>query len=147
MQQALQEAAQAAESGDVPVGAVIVYRGAIIGRGRNRREQLQDPTAHAEILAITAAASYLHSWRLSGCCIYVTLEPCVMCAAAIVQARIDRLVFGAEDPKAGGAGSLYTIPDDPRLNHRLPVVGGVLREPCAKLLRDFFAAQRAAGKK
>ncbi len=147
MQQALAEASQAAEDGDVPVGAVVVHRGVIIGRGRNQREQLQDPTAHAEMVAITAAASHVRSWRLTNCSLYVTIEPCVMCAAAIVQARIEKLVFGAEDPKAGGCGSIYTITDDPRLNHRVAVFSGLLSQECAKLVRDFFAAQRAAGKK
>ncbi len=147
MAQAIAEAERALEAGDVPVGAVVVHEGRIIGRGHNQREQLQDPTAHAEMIALTAAAASLGSWRLIGCTLYVTLEPCTMCAGAIVNARLDRLVYGAEDPKAGACGSLFNIVADERLNHRVPVVRGVLGTVCAQLLRDFFARQRALGKK
>jgi tRNA(adenine34) deaminase len=147
MRQAIREAEFAMEAGDVPVGAVIVHQGRVIGRGHNQRELLQDPTAHAEIIALTAAASAMNSWRLEDCTLYVTLEPCIMCAGAIVQARVQRLVFGATDPKAGAVRSLYQIVEDPRLNHRVRVSGGVLAEECAGLLRAFFARQRASGKK
>lgn len=147
MRQALAEAERALDSADVPVGAVVVHDGHIIGRGRNEREKLQDPTAHAEIIALTAAAAAVGSWRLTGCTLYVTLEPCVMCAGALVNARLDRLVYGTDDPKAGACGSLFNIVADPRLNHRIPITRGVLAEPCAQLLRDFFGRQRALGKK
>ncbi len=147
MKRALDEAIAALDTEDVPVGAVIVHEGRIIGRGRNQREQLGDPTAHAEMIAITAAASALGFWRLSGCTLYVTLEPCAMCAGAIVQARIDRVVFGADDPKAGACGSVFNIVQDSRLNHRVQLEGGVMAADCGDLLRSFFAAQRAKGKK
>jgi len=147
IRQALTEAEAALESEDVPVGAVVVHEGGIIGRGRNQRELLADATAHAEMIAITAASEALRSWRLVGCTLYVTLEPCVMCAGAIVQARIQRLVFGAEDPKAGACGSVYNVVEDDRLNHRVEVDRGILAQDCAKLLQDFFAHQRAQGKK
>lgn len=142
MESALDEARRAAALGEVPVGAVIVHDGAIIARAYNRREIERDPLAHAEILAIRAAAIALGRWRLSGCTLYVTLEPCAMCAGAIVNARIDRLVYGATDPKAGAAGTLYEIVGDSRLNHRAEVAAGVLGEASAALLRDFFAARR-----
>jgi len=147
MRQALREAEAALETEDVPVGAVVVHEGRIIGRGRNQRVLLQDPTAHAEMIAITAAAEALRCWRLIGCTLYVTLEPCAMCAGAIVNARIDRVVFGAGDPKAGACGSVYNIVEDARLNHRVKLTSGVLAQECADLLRDFFARQRAMGKK
>lgn len=147
MKRALDEAIAALDSEDVPVGAVIVHEGRIVGRGRNQREQLGDPTAHAEMIAITAAASALGSWRLSGCTLYVTLEPCPMCAGAIVQARIDRVVFGADDPKAGACGSVFNIVQDSRLNHRVQLESGVMAADCGDLLRSFFAAQQAKGKK
>ncbi len=147
MQAALREAVAASDSGDVPVGAVVVRDGRIIGRGHNQRERLNDPTAHAEMIVLTAAAASVGSWRLEGCTLYVTLEPCAMCAGAIVLARLERLVFGATDPKAGACVSLYTIPTDERLNHRVSVTGGVLENECAAVLRDFFARQRAMGKK
>ena len=147
MRQALSEAEAALETADVPVGAVVVHEGRIIGRGRNQRELLQDPTAHAEMIAVTAAADALHCWRLIGCTLYVTLEPCAMCAGAIVNARIDRVVFGTPDPKAGACGSVYNIVEDARLNHRVQLTSGVLALECADLLRDFFARQRAMGKK
>lgn len=147
MRLAMTEAHAAGESGDVPVGAVVVHEDRIIGRGRNQREMLNDPTAHAEMIALTAASAAMRSWRLDECTLYVTLEPCAMCAGAIVLARIDRLVFGALDPKAGACVSLYNIPTDDRLNHRVNVAGGVLADDCADLLRSFFAQQRAMGKK
>ena len=142
MEAALAEARAALDSGDVPVGAVVVRRGRIIGRGHNQRELLHDPTAHAEMIAISAAAQELRSRRLTDCDLYVTLEPCVMCAGAIVHAQIRRLVYGATDPKAGACGSLFDITTDPRLNHRVEVEPGVLEDRCARLLRDFFRARR-----
>ncbi len=147
MRAAIGEALAADEDGDVPVGAVVVREGRIIARGRNQRERLNDPTAHAEMIALTAAASEVGSWRLEGCTLYVTLEPCTMCAGAIVLARLERLVFGAKDPKAGACVSLFNIPTDPRLNHRVTVDGGVLQAECAELLVDFFGRQRSLGKK
>lgn len=147
MRQAVDVAVGALESEDVPVGALVVYGGRIIGRGRNQREQLQDPTAHAEMIALTAAAQHIGHWRLEDCTMYVTLEPCAMCAGALVLARVERLVFGAFDPKAGACGSLYTITQDPRLNHRLETVGGVLAEPCAELLKEFFRRRRELGER
>jgi len=147
MRAALAEAGAAGEEGDVPVGAVVVRGGRIIGRGHNQRERLNDPTAHAEMIALSAAAAYVQSWRLEGCTLYVTLEPCVMCAGGMVLARLERLIFGATDPKAGAVRSLYTILTDPRLNHRVTVVEGVLAEECAALLQEFFGDQRARGKK
>ena len=147
MRAAIAEAAAAREDGDVPVGAVVVRDGRIIGRGRNQRERLNDPTAHAEMIAITAAAASVESWRLENCTLYVTLEPCAMCAGAIVLARLERLVFGATDPKAGAVKSLYSITTDERLNHRVSITDGVLAEECAVLLQEFFARQRSLGKK
>ncbi len=147
MSQAIELARRALESQDVPVGALVVHEQRIIGRGWNQREQLQDPTAHAEMIALTAAAQALGHWRLEGCTLYVTLEPCPMCAGALVLARLERLVYGAADPKAGACGSLYSITQDPRLNHRVQTVAGVLAGPCAELLRDFFRRQRALGEK
>lgn len=144
---AINEARAALETGDIPVGAVVVHRDRIIGRGRNERERLQDPTAHAEILALTAGAAYVGSWRLLECSLYVSLEPCVMCAGAIVGARMNRLIFGAADPKAGACGSIYNITADPRLNHQVKTEGGVLEEICGDVLRSFFKQQRALGKK
>jgi len=139
---ALAEARAALEHEDVPIGAVIVRDGVVIGRAHNQRELLQDPTAHAEMIALTQAASAVGSWRLTGCTLFVTLEPCVMCAGALVLARVARLVYGADDPKAGACASLYRITQDARLNHRIPVVGGVLKEECGGILREFFAARR-----
>lgn len=147
MRAALAEARAAEEAGDVPVGAIVVHGDRIIARGRNQRELLRDPTAHAEMIALTAAATHVGSWRLEECTLYVTLEPCVMCAGAMVNARVDRLVFGAGDPKGGACGSLYDIPSDSRLNHRVSVTSKVLAEECADVLSAFFLAQRAAGKK
>lgn len=142
MAEALALARAAADAGEVPVGAVALHEGAIVGRGANRREGARDPTAHAELLAIQEAARTLGRWRLSGVTLVVTLEPCAMCAGAMVLARIDRLVFGAPDPKAGAAGSLMDLTRDARLNHRFPVDGGVMGEACAELLRDFFRSRR-----
>lgn len=144
---ALQEAEAARQAGEVPIGAVIAHQGRIIARAHNQREQLRDPTAHAEMIAITQAAEALGSWRLEECTLCVTLEPCPMCAGAIVLARIPVVVYGARDPKAGAVDSLYRLLDDPRLNHRCTVVGGVLAEPCGAILTEFFRAQRAMGKK
>jgi tRNA(adenine34) deaminase len=144
MTQALVEAGYAAEEGEVPIGCVIVHEGRIIGRAHNQRERLNDPTAHAEMIAITQAAEALGRWRLTGCAVYVTLEPCAMCAGALVLARIDRLVFGARDEKAGACGTLYNIVQDPRLNHRIQVTEGVGVEPAVALLRDFFRRRRIA---
>lgn len=148
MQMALEEAAIAADEDEVPVGAVIVSleRG-VIAQAHNQREQLNDPTAHAEMIALTQAATALSSWRLERCVIYVTLEPCPMCAGAIVQARVPYVVFGATDPKAGGCETLYQITNDPRLNHRAQVISGVMAERCAEVLSEFFAAKRKLGKK
>jgi tRNA(adenine34) deaminase len=147
MELALAEAEIAFLEDEVPVGAIIVHEGIIIGRDHNRREQLRDPTAHAEMLAITQAATSLNSWRLDGCQLYVTLEPCPMCAGAIIQARISTVVYGALDPKAGACESLYRITHDRRLNHRAENVGGVLANSCGEILTRFFAKQRAKGKK
>ena len=147
MGEALKEAMAARDGDEVPVGAVVVRGGRIIGRGHNQRERLADPTAHAEMLAITAAAAHLGDWRLEGCSIYVTLEPCAMCAGAIVLARIERLIFATDDPKTGACGSLYTITSDPRSNHQVAVSRGVLEAESSVLLREFFEAQRAKGKK
>ncbi len=146
MREALRLAQEAAEQEEIPVGAVAVLKERVLGRGYNRIEALQDPTAHAEILAMTAAANALNSRRLEGVTLYVTLEPCCMCAGALVLARVQRLVFGAWDPKAGACGTLYNIPQDERLNHRLEVVGGILEEPCSVLLSDFFKKLRQNSK-
>ncbi len=142
MRAALEEAAQAGAAGDVPVGAVVVVDGQIIGRGGNRRERDGDPTAHAELLAIRAAAAVVQGWRLVGATLYVTQEPCPMCAGAIVNARVERVVFGCLNPKAGAARTLYQLLEDPRLNHRTEVVTGVLGDAASDLLKDFFAALR-----
>ena len=142
MEAALEEAREALAAGEVPVGAVAVQEGRIVGRGRNRTEELQDPTAHAEMLALREAAGALGSWRLLGVSLYVTLEPCAMCSGACVLGRIDRLVYGAADPKAGMSGSLASIPTDPRLNHRVEVVAGLLADECGAILKDFFRARR-----
>jgi tRNA(adenine34) deaminase len=142
MRLALEEARRASEWGDVPIGAVVSRGEDVVARAANQRERLADPTAHAEILALRHAADELGSWRLSGCALYVTLEPCAMCAGAVVLARVDRLVYGAADPKAGFAGSLGDLVRDPRLNHRAEVTPGVLAEECGVLLRDFFAGRR-----
>lgn len=142
MRFALKEAEKAYELEEVPVGAIIVKDNEIIGKGHNLTEQLQDPTAHAELIAITAAASHLGSRRLTGCTLYTTLEPCPMCAGALVLARVDRLVFAASDPKSGAVRSLYNICDDGRLNHRLEITGGILEIPASALLSSFFRELR-----
>jgi tRNA(adenine34) deaminase len=142
MREALSLARSAAEKGEVPVGAVAVHEGRIVGRGANAREAAHDPTAHAELLAIQEAARTLGRWRLSGVTVYATLEPCAMCAGALVLARVDRLVYAASDPKAGAAGSLLDLPADPRLNHRFPVERGLLADEAGELLRTFFRARR-----
>jgi tRNA(adenine34) deaminase len=142
MRVALAEGEAALAHGDVPIGAVVVHDGEIVGRGHNRREVDADPTAHAELLALRDAAQHLGRWQLSGCTLVVTLEPCVMCAGALVLARVDRLVFGADDPKAGAVGALYDVPRDPRLNHVVAVTRGVLAEECGQVLRAFFDARR-----
>lgn len=142
MKVAIEQAQIAEENGDVPIGAVIVYQNQIIGKAYNQREQLQDPTAHAEIIALTQAAAFLESWRLHGCTMYVTLEPCTMCAGALVLARIDRLVYGCDDPKTGAIKSLYNIVTDERLNHIIDVTSGVLAEECSGLLQQFFRRRR-----
>lgn len=142
MRLALEEAKKALEKGEVPVGAVVVKDGVVVGRGHNVRETERDPLGHAELIAIREAARTLGGWRLGGTTLYVTLEPCPMCAGAIVQSRIDRLVFGAADPKAGSAGTLVNLVRDPRFNHRAEVRGGVLEEEAAALLKAFFARLR-----
>ena len=142
MNVALQEALTASDNDEVPVGAVIVCGGRIIARAHNQRELLKDPTAHAEMIAITQAAAAMNNWRLTGATMYVTLEPCAMCAGAIVLSRIDRLVFGAADPKAGACGTLFNIVQDSRLNHRVEIVSGILAAECAETLRSFFAKRR-----
>ena len=145
MAAALKQAELAFDAGEVPVGAVVVHQERLIGRGHNQTERLQDPTAHAEILAIGAAADSLGSWRLLDCTLYATIEPCCMCAGAIVWSRISRLVYGAPDSKAGACGSLYNIVDDGRLNHRVPVTHGVRMQEAAGLMQAFFQARRQAG--
>jgi tRNA(adenine34) deaminase len=143
MRAALAEARAALEHGDVPIGAVVVAPdGEVVGRGHNERELRHDPTAHAEVLALREASLALGSWRLTGCSLVVTLEPCTMCAGALVLARVDRLVFGAADPKAGAVGSLWDVVRDLRLNHRPAVLGGVLGEECGAMLRAFFGPHR-----
>ena len=139
---ALQEAQLAFDEGEVPVGAVVVLEGQVIGRGHNRREALYDPTAHAELLAVTAAANHLGDWRLEGAVIYVTKEPCPMCAGALINARLARLVFGAWDEQAGCCGSLYQLCRDPRFKHQLEVAGGILEQECRELLQRFFRLKR-----
>ncbi|MGI6414123.1 MAG: tRNA adenosine(34) deaminase TadA [Thermoguttaceae bacterium] len=147
MQRALDEAEQALAEDEVPVGAVIVHQERVIAAAHNQRELLRDPTAHAEMIAITQAAEARQSWRLDDCTLYVTLEPCPMCAGAILQARIPTVVYGAADPKAGAVRSLYTLLDDSRLNHRAAVIPGVLAERCGQILSRFFQQQRRLGKK
>ena len=143
MRAALQEAGRAVSTGDVPVGAVVLGPdGGVLAAARNEREAVGDPTAHAEVLALRAAAAATGSWRLDGCTLVVTLEPCTMCAGALVLARVERVVYGAADPKAGAAGSLWDVVRDRRLNHRPEVVAGVLDDECAELLTAFFRARR-----
>ncbi len=142
MKRALKLAREAAAVGEVPVGAVVVQNGIVVAEAFNRRESWRDPTAHAELIAIRTAAKALNRWRLSGTTLYVTLEPCVMCAGAMVLARIDRLVYGADDPKSGAVRTLYRLADDDRLNHRLQITTGVLADECAAVLREFFQQRR-----
>lgn len=142
MREAISEARAALEHDDVPIGAVVLHEGKIIARRHNEREATGDPTAHAEILALRDAARVLGQWRLNDATLFVTLEPCAMCAGALVNARVSRVVFGAWDPKAGACGSLYNLGVDPRLNHEFAVIGGVLGDTCAALLTDFFAKRR-----
>jgi tRNA(adenine34) deaminase len=142
MREAIREAQAAAAAGEIPVGAVVVWGDEIVGRGRNRKEELADPTAHAEILALRAAGQARGGWRLRGSTLYCTLEPCSMCAGAMVNARIDRVVFGVRDPKTGAAGSVYDLVRSPWLNHRLEVVSGVLAEEIGALMQDFFQSLR-----
>ncbi len=142
MREAITEARRAALEGEVPIGAVVVCDGRVVARGRNRRELDHDPSAHAEFSALVDASRELGRWRLTGCTAYVTLEPCLMCAGLMVNARIDRCVYGAPDPKGGALGTLYDVSHDGRLNHEFEVDGGVLREECAQLLRDFFRDRR-----
>lgn len=143
MRQALAEAALAEAEGEVPIGAVVVQDGAVIGRGHNRTIQDHDPTAHAEIVALRAAARHADNHRLGGCDLYVTVEPCAMCAGAIVQARIERLFYGCDDPKAGAVRTHFQIADDPRLNHRAEITSGVLADECSALLKRFFLDRRS----
>jgi len=147
MRRALEEAQAGLAEEEVPIGAIVVFEDRVIAAAHNQREQLRDPTAHAEMIAITQAANARESWRLDGCTLYATLEPCPMCAGAIVQARIPTVVYGTADPKAGAVRTLYNLLDDPRLNHRCQIVPGVLAEPCAQILSQFFLQQRRLGKK
>lgn len=147
MRLCLREAQRALAEQEVPVGAVIVHEGRIIAAAHNQREQLHDPTAHAEMIAITQAAEALGSWRLEDCTLYASLEPCLMCAGAILQARIPRVVYGAADPKAGAVDTLYQLLTDARLNHRCEITRGVLAQPCGEILTEFFREQRRLGKK
>jgi tRNA(adenine34) deaminase len=142
MQEALIEAMKAFDKGEVPIGAVLVHNGQIIARDHNRREELADPTAHAEILVMRQAGKTLGGWRLPNTTVYVTIEPCPMCAGALVQSRVSRIVYGAPDVKAGAVHSLYTITEDDRLNHRLSVTAGILAEECSELMRHFFRSRR-----
>lgn len=147
MKRALDQAVAAYDQGEVPVGAVIIHQERVIAEAGNQRESLNDPTAHAEMLAITQASEALGSWRLLDCTLYVTLEPCPMCAGAIVQARIPFVVYGTPDPKAGACDSMFQITSDIRLNHQAAVLGGVMQEDCKAVLQHFFREQRALGKK
>jgi tRNA(adenine34) deaminase len=142
MRYAIAEAQAAAEEGEVPVGAIIVHNNQIIAAAHNQREQLKDPTAHAEMIAITQATESFNSWRLENCTIYVTLEPCPMCAGAILQARINTVVYGTNDPKSGAVNSLFNLLNDQRLNHRCNVVAGILAEQCGTILTEFFKTKR-----
>ncbi|VAX40974.1 tRNA-specific adenosine-34 deaminase [hydrothermal vent metagenome] len=147
MQRALHQAQIAFEQDEVPVGAIIVHEDRVIAEAYNQRETLHDPTAHAEMIAITQAAQALQSWRLLDCALYVTLEPCPMCAGAIVQARIPKVIYGTSDPKAGASHTLFQITNDSRLNHQAAVMGGVMKEECKLILQQFFIQQRSLGKK
>ncbi|MDD3702542.1 MAG: tRNA adenosine(34) deaminase TadA [Caldicoprobacterales bacterium] len=142
MREALAEAQKAYQLDEVPIGAVVVKNGEVIGRGHNLRESKKDPTLHAEIIAIRQAAAVLGGWRLTDCDLYVTIEPCPMCAGAILQARIRRLIFGARDPKAGCAGSLYNLLEDTRFNHRTEVTEGILKDSCSLIIKEYFRQKR-----
>ena len=142
MELAIKEAKKALGIGEVPIGAIVIYNGEIVGRGYNLKEELQDPTAHAEMIAIREAAQRLGSWRLSDCQLFVTLEPCPMCIGAMLQARIKRLVYGAADEKGGATGSLYNLADDERFNHQIEVKSGVLAEESSQMLKEFFRSLR-----
>lgn len=146
MQLALEEARKAADEGEVPIGAVVVCDGRVIARAHNRRELDHDPSAHAEFAAMVQASQALDRWRLTGCTVYVTLEPCLMCAGLMVNSRIDRCVYGAPDPKGGALGTLYDVSHDPRLNHEFEVTPGVCEQECAGALREFFRARRTERK-
>ena len=147
MRRALEQARKAFDEGEVPVGAIVVCGDRVLAEAHNQREALKDPTAHAEMIAITQAAEALGSWRLVDCTLYVTLEPCPMCAGAIVQARIPTVIYGAADPKAGACHTLYQITSDSRLNHQTTTMGGILKHECRSILQEFFACQREQGKK
>ena len=147
MEQALRLAERAAELGEVPVGAVIVHEGKIVARAHNQVERLHDATAHAEMIAITQASEALGDWRLAGAAIFVTMEPCPMCAGALVLSRVERIVYGAPDPVAGACGSVFNIVAEKRLNHRIPVTGGVMQDRCGALLKSFFRSRRGRGEK
>ena len=142
MRMAIDQAYIAEENGDVPIGCVVVYENRVIAKAYNQREQLHDPTAHAEIIALTQAAEFIGNWRLHGCSLYVTLEPCPMCAGALVLGRLDRVVYGTDDPKTGAVRSLYQIVEDARLNHQLEVTCGVMQDECKKQLQAFFQRRR-----
>jgi len=144
IRECLKEAEKALEEGEVPVGAVMVHSGRIIGRAHNQKERLKDPTAHAEMIALTQAASFLDNWRLDGVDVYVTIEPCIMCAGALVQARVKRIVYGTDDPKAGGCGSVFNIVTDKRLNHQIEVIAGILKDNCQAILKEFFKTKRCS---
>ena len=142
MKEAIKEALKALDDKEVPIGAIIVHKDRIIARAYNQRERLKDPTAHAEMIALTQAAAYLEDWRLTDTTLYVTIEPCIMCAGALVNARVKRLVYGADDPKAGGCGSIVNVTNDKRLNHRIEVVSGVMAQDCQWLMKEFFKKKR-----
>ena len=147
MKEALKEAIKALDDNEVPIGAVIVYKIKIIARAYNQRERLKDPTAHAEMIALTQASAYLEDWRLNDVTMYVTIEPCIMCAGALVNARVKRLVYGADDSKAGGCGSIVNVVNDKRLNHRIEVISGVMAQDCQWLIKEFFKKKRKAADK
>jgi tRNA(adenine34) deaminase len=142
MNKALEEAKKAYDIGEIPVGAIIVKEGKLIGRGFNQKEATRDATMHAEMVAIREACAHLNSWRLTGCTLFVTLEPCAMCAGALVNARIDHLVIGTKDPKTGACGSIFDIVNEPKLNHQITVETGILEEECSQMLKDFFKELR-----
>jgi len=142
MKEALKEALKALDDNEVPIGAVIVYKDKIIARAYNQRERLKDPTAHAEMIALTQASAYLEDWRLNDTTLYVTIEPCIMCAGALVNARVKRLVYGADDPKAGGCGSIVNVVNDKRLNHQIEVISGIMEKDCQWLMNEFFKMKR-----